>query len=109
MRLLVALLPSLFLSLVLLDSSIAAQTERSLRDTVLEQLEEGRIDKAAKTLKKITHPRTLVGMRVDNRFSKLVDAEPNYFDIERASEAFEVEMRTIMEKKPKSLEAVVGY
>lgn len=79
------------------------------RDAVLLHLERGDVDKAIWIAKHITHPTTLIGMRVDRRFTTVVQALPNQFEKHYIESALVDEERGKMNADPRSLQRRYVY
>jgi len=79
------------------------------RELVLDALARKDAKRAAEVLKRITHPRVLVNMRIDRRFDALVQAEPRSFDVVAAAKAECKRWQQVMEANPSKLEPVTRY
>lgn len=79
------------------------------RDLAALDLERNKLARAQEVVSRVQSPHVVISMRIDRRFDRLREAVPQYFDVDAAVAKALVMMRSIMERSPRSLDAVVQF
>lgn len=73
------------------------------RDLTLALIEKGRMDAAIKVAERVTDPYDVIAMRIDNRFSSVVRAHPEHFNVDAAATRHLKELEAAAQALPKKL------
>lgn len=77
------------------------------RDLAALELDRKNVARAREVVSRVQSPHIVVGMRIDRRFDRLRAAVPRYFDVDAAVTKEQATIRSIMQRSPRSLDAVV--
>jgi beta-barrel assembly-enhancing protease len=77
------------------------------RDLAALELDRNQVARAREIVRRVQSPHIVVSMRIDRRFDPLREAESRYFDVDAAVTNELAMMRSIVQRSPRSLDAVV--
>jgi tetratricopeptide (TPR) repeat protein len=77
------------------------------RDLAAIELDRQDFTRAQEVVSRVQSPHAIVSMRIDRRFDQLRAAVPQYFDVDAAVANQLTSMRTIVQRSPRSLDAIV--
>lgn len=104
---LLALLNALFAAKF--TSSFAQQPSGLWQELILEALEHDDLARAREIVARVDDTDTLLAMRIDKRFTALVQVEPDRFDLEAALKQSSMRLEKIVAAHPRKLQAFVTY
>jgi tetratricopeptide (TPR) repeat protein len=100
-----AVLDSLYVAKWTLPDSI--EPSGMWRDLAALELDRQHFARAQEIMSRVQSPHVVVSMRIDRRFDRLREAVPQYFDVDAAVANELAMMRAIVQRSPRSLDAVV--
>ena len=77
------------------------------RDLAALEIDRKQFARAREIVSRVRSPHIVIGMRIDRRFDRLRESVPKYFDVEAAVKNELAMMRAIVQRSPRSLNAIV--
>jgi uncharacterized membrane protein len=77
------------------------------RDLAALEIDRKQFARAKEVVSRVMSPHVVIGMRIDRRFDRLRASVPKYFDVEAAVKGELATMRAIVQRSPRSLNAII--
>jgi tetratricopeptide (TPR) repeat protein len=77
------------------------------RDLAALEIDRRQLARAKEVVSRVQSPHVVIGMRIDRRFDRLRQSVPKYFDVDAAVKNDLAIMRAIVQRSPRSLNAIV--